>query len=790
MPSIRDISWAYETSTTDAGIIIPVPSNRTNDLLLLYAMSDTGAPTWTLPTGYTQSFSRNNTCATICAYKISNGNEPTSVTVGANVNETYNGAIIAIQDVNTTNPFGVPAVTTSVNQNSATAFKFSAPQLTCSVSNSLFIAFSANSTNAVPSFIEGQGHGILGADGQAESMGLGWFFMRNSGSITPAISCSNVAAGVGVLSLHQIAPPSSGATIVPVYAVSDTSEYLDPINGTTAYDGNVALAATADTNFTGSINGVAVSDATVAAATDTGINSFHSTGQLTSVTTINFSAAELVFTGSRKPNLTNSNVLCHVQSSTAGQLQRLSTIGSRRGILFGLRSGSANDFKIWQVLGSDSPNASSRYIPIIVHPLASNTLLTRGTFTGSNTAAVGMWVSSTGVGAATIWQFCQLWKMGTTIVCGGNVEFPVDISTTVDAISKYKERQSSILQGSKQMILLQDLQYGDGGTNPIYLNLDSTAIEFPSLYNTSSRQVSYNSIPNQIGITYHAGPLDTINHVNSIISSPSRYKWTIHPSSSVSASYNFDGLSIIGAGEININCPITISGITFNNFTYISASSIKLDSCEILNIPSSSNSLILNNSSSITNTSINVKGLPTGSFFCSVNSPSIFSNCAFVGTGSGGHAIRVINTGSFTFTGNTTTGFGNNNTSASFLFNNSGGPITMSIVGGDTITYRNGPGASTLVINNIAVTVTGLKDNTEVRVYLTGTETELAGTESALDGTTDDRFFTFSLTAGTIVDIVIISITYANIRIDEYTVPASDSSIPINQVIDRNYNNP
>jgi hypothetical protein len=57
------------------------------------------------------------------------------------------------------------------------------------------------------------------------------------------------------------------------------------------------------------------------------------------------------------------------------------------------------------------------------------------------------------------------------------------------------------------------------------------------------------------------------------------------------------------------------------------------------------------------------------------------------------------------------------------FFNNSGGQVTLNVTG--TIpTFRNGV-ASTTTIVSVSITVTGLKDGTEVRVYSTGTTTEL-----------------------------------------------------------------
>jgi hypothetical protein len=58
------------------------------------------------------------------------------------------------------------------------------------------------------------------------------------------------------------------------------------------------------------------------------------------------------------------------------------------------------------------------------------------------------------------------------------------------------------------------------------------------------------------------------------------------------------------------------------------------------------------------------------------------------------------------------------------FFNNSGGQVTLNVTGGTIPTFRNGV-ASTTTIVSVSITVTGLKDGTEIRVYSTGTTTEL-----------------------------------------------------------------
>lgn len=173
------------------------------------------------------------------------------------------------------------------------------------------------------------------------------------------------------------------------------------------------------------------------------------------------------------------------------------------------------------------------------------------------------------------------------------------------------------------------------------------------------------------------------------------------------------------------------------------------------------------------------------------NDPSKISNCTFTSDGTG-HAIEINTAGTYTFTGNTFSGYAasNGTTGNEAIYNNSGGSVVLNIAGGGgTPSIRNGASASTTVNNNIAVTLTGMKDNTEIRVYTTATTTELAGTENATTGTADNRSFTFSLSAGTVVDIVIHSISYESMRIDSYTVPNADTSLPISQRTDRNYSN-
>jgi hypothetical protein len=126
------------------------------------------------------------------------------------------------------------------------------------------------------------------------------------------------------------------------------------------------------------------------------------------------------------------------------------------------------------------------------------------------------------------------------------------------------------------------------------------------------------------------------------------------------------------------------------------------------------------------------------------------------------------------------------------VFNDSAGSITLSVAGGgDSPSVRNGTGASTTVSNDKSVTFTGLKDNSEVRVYNASTGAEIAGIEDATAGSPDDRTFQWSAAAGLSVNYVIHNFesgvtVYQSIRVNGFSVPSVDTLLPVQQVIDRN----
>lgn len=165
--------------------------------------------------------------------------------------------------------------------------------------------------------------------------------------------------------------------------------------------------------------------------------------------------------------------------------------------------------------------------------------------------------------------------------------------------------------------------------------------------------------------------------------------------------------------------------------------------------------------------------------------------CSFLGSGSNSHAIEYgpntpVSTSLAAFFEN----YGADSASNAAIYNNSGKDLYINISQGyDEPTIRNGAGASTRIVAGLTtVTLTGLVSGSEVRVMAAGTANELAGTEGVATFPTGS--FPFSLSQDTQVDIVVHNIQYEYLRINNFTIPANTTSIPIEQRFDRNYSNP
>lgn len=730
MPAIRDFVTNYTPAATGTTLVLDAPVLQENDLLLAIICADTGTATWS-SSGWTELVRQTNTCQMTVMYKIAGASEASSYTFTASATESFDGGVISIRDVDTTNPFGSTPTYTISNISTARA---QMDTITTTVNNSLIIyAVSNSSQNGSPTMIEGPVNYLYTVQGISESSGVGWGFQAATGT-TPAVYTSSPSAAAGKKITIQIAAPSGGATVIPPYNPSDASVYVDPIMGTTAYDGNTAFAATATTYFGTSLGGLTLANGTAAAGADYGINPTHSVGNLTTSAAGNWSGATTVVSAGHTYDITGKNIMVHTGPSTPLQYQRLTAAAAAKGVGFGMAT-SANNWKIWHVHGASTAFVHGRDVPLVIN--SSNTtgvIGSAGTFNPASVAIYGYFLASQST--TSLYQFYQLWILDTIVIAGGNSTEPVNVTGIKNVIQGHEHR-GAVIQGSGELMLFMPVQVGNGGTNSVYLDINNSAIEFPTQYNADSKLVNYCSADNVAGLKYYAGSSDTIKHRDSIISSGSRYFWGLHASSSTSATYDFSGLTVIGAGTITLANAVTISELNINNYSTIDASSLTLNSSSITNVPSGNDSITVNGTTAFNSCSFNVTGVSSGNRLLSTTTPNKFTSCTFTGSASTGHAIRITTTtGSpFAMVGNTFTSFGADGTNSAAIFNDSGGAITINISGGgNTPTVRNGSGASTTINNNKDITIT-VKDESggnvasaRVAVYKSSDMTELMNT--------------------------------------------------------------
>jgi len=133
---------------------------------------------------------------------------------------------------------------------------------------------------------------------------------------------------------------------------------------------------------------------------------------------------------------------------------------------------------------------------------------------------------------------------------------------------------------------------------------------------------------------------------------------------------------------------------------------------------------------------------------------------------------------------------GDEETSSAIHILRTSGTVTINVSGGTEPSYKS-EGATVNIVAATTVTFDKMKDNSEVRIYDSGTGVEIAGIEDATDGSTDNRNFAWADSPANTVDYIIHNFQsgvnmYKSIRVNGYVVPNDAVTIDIQQILDRN----
>lgn len=160
----------------------------------------------------------------------------------------------------------------------------------------------------------------------------------------------------------------------------------------------------------------------------------------------------------------------------------------------------------------------------------------------SDIRRVGALVARPAGTAATLTTYlAPLCYMNAPFVFRGFGITPIKATTCYDYInSRNRGFGYSSFQGIGQLVLMTSIQFGDGSV-PTEVEFGGSSVEFAS-YDAKYRPY----IPNQLDVIVHASASDAMDFSSSIFATDVAQNFTIHAGSHLSASYNFDGCTLLG----------------------------------------------------------------------------------------------------------------------------------------------------------------------------------------------------------------------------------------------------
>lgn len=369
---------------------------------------------------------------------------------------------------------------------------------------------------------------------------------------------------------------------------------------------------------------------------------------------------------------------------------------------------TANQYRSFNIMARDNQDgAGDGFAVFSVRP---NQTQTNFGYSGGNVLPITkidrILILQRGQNATGAFRYMDFHLMKKVIVAGGDSTTPVDTQGLFD-IGRYCRIPLLKKSGASGLVAYVPVQIGGG--DAVNFQIDAGALQFPRIASTTKKEINYHGDNGAIGISYAGKSGDVIKHTNSVVTSPSPYYFEINSAATSAATWDFTGLVIVGA-NVTLRNVMTFNSMAFSSCPTLDFTGCTVTGATISKVPAGNDTLTTNGSTVISGSAINVTGVTAGNRWCSVASPVIFASNAFTGSSTTGHAIRITGTGTYSFVGNTFTGFGTDGSTSAAIFNDSGGAVTLNISGGGgTPTVKNGTGATTTINTLVTLTVT-IKD--------------------------------------------------------------------------------
>ena len=429
-------------------------------------------------------------------------------------------------------------------------------------------------------------------------------------------------------------------------------------------------------------------------------------------------------------------MLTSVQFNAPNRIQ----VGTKaqRGVVARLTSGSGgSDYREFVIGGNDTPFASSQAGPVTICLDLSSASNDSGGGSYDNSSVTGWgygtFKTNLAGGNSSVSYFQRVFLLDTgkgepnlpTFTSNSNFDDAVAVvlgSDYTDKIGFWCSKSGSAI------FLPVPFSIGDGSSATNF-NDNGATIVSPS--DNSQGQENFRLTDNSMRVY-----LDTRDNSADLVTLTGSYSWgTASPwdfdvsnSSTCELAGNF-----VGMGDFTLGTSVTASG----NFNLASGASVICNSANINNINVSGSVNLIGD------TVTNFVGVTAGELIFDTAGTYNLNGC-FIGqvtSSVSGVIINSINT---------------------------------------VISTNNNP-SNVTISTSTSFAATGLQQNSEVRIYIAGTTTEIAGVESTSG--------TYTTTLGvSAIDLVVINLEYLAIKIKGIDT-TTDTAIPIQQVFDRQYQN-
>lgn len=759
MARIRDFAITVEAVTT-ASMVCTMPKHETGDLLVAFVNKDT-ASNFNTPSGWTAQQTQVSAGAGGGVYTKRATSASETVTFTLSI-ETCCGVVIAVKDCfGTTEADAVSASAKSSVDDDVlpyTGIGITPLHDDCLILHGLSGDLGYGG-NALPPWIN-----LFAGDAAANSLCVSYTQQYGTAA---AITAPEHWGGVGsgadnrgfIIAVRPaVSPIPSRNGYIPL--ATTPARQISPMNGSTGVVDKGTWASSAANTIT-SVAGRPVTGTAINTTADSGINPYRGSARAAGATSkTNYSSVEINMTAT--DDLTNLNgliFLTFMNLTPSDYKDQGTPAQGGKYILFG---SDASNYRAWLIGGFNSATEvpDARNNVLIEFATTDTALATLGT---PNFAAFDlMQFGAMGYAAASSMLVNELYLLNVVQLAGGTSTESLGLGDLVFVVNNGCGILPLIQRSGVLVTLWIPVKFG--GTDPLFFVEDKRVFAFPQKADGITF-LNFHVSNNKVGIEFDgqdrgAGDVDILHFTGCLFTSPSSYYWRFASTHDAGADIDFTGSTVINAA-VTLRSTVTLAQVKFS-------------SCP---------SFALNGATITEGVFVDTK--------VSADSPGDaekISNSSFEKTAGTQHGLEIGGTAAdLTLTDITWTGYAASNGSTgneAIFFNIGSGTINLTISGGTVPSVRTA-GATINVIAGVTLTLTGLLAGSEVRIYAAGTQTELTGIESS--GTTFAYTYTF---ASQSVDIVVFALSRLPIRLTNFALPATDADLPIQQQIDRQYENP